>query len=272
MTVRSLSRYLSRHVRYHMSHRALQRLYERVHLWSLYGMNIGGATRSFRASGEMALLRQIAKEWPARDEFVCIDVGANIGDYTALVLSLFDNCRVIAVEPAARTYGILSERFASDKRVQCLCYAIGRDASVATLWRPVDRHQCASLLPLAGSGEGSAPIPELVTVTTLDDLCETLDLPQLNLLKVDVEGTELDVLAGARQLFRNGRLERVQFEYGEASFMSGARLVDFFNLFSDDFSLYRLTRTGPYLLGKYRSSLEIAVSATNYLAIRQSHA
>ena len=50
---------------------------------------------------------------------------------------------------------------------------------------------------------------------------------------------------------------------------SGARLRDFYELLGERYELHRIVRDGLWPLGAYRASLEIAASATNYVALRR---
>lgn len=56
-----------------------------------------------------------------------------------------------------------------------------------------------------------------VQVATLDMVTDELGVEQIDLLKVDTEGGDLDVLLGARKLLENQRVRLVQVEAGVAS-------------------------------------------------------
>ena len=129
-----------------------------------------------------------------------LDVGANIGDWTAAVLATEPSVAVIAVEPGDDPRAILERRFADDKRVTINPCAVGDVAGSrefyvtehshnASLQRP--RVEMDSLYP--GRGWRTTSIVN-VDVTTVDDICDGRDVA---LLKIDVQGAEREVLAGA---------------------------------------------------------------------------
>jgi hypothetical protein len=75
--------------------------------------------------------------------------------------------------------------------------------------------------------------------TTLDIYCEERGIARIDLLKIDVEGAELQVLQGAQEMLRARRIGCVAFEFGQATFDMGNRPAQLAGLFRDHG--YRLT-------------------------------
>lgn len=131
-----------------------------------------------------------------------IDVGANVGEWTELLLEHFD--QVVAVEPDPRAFARLSAM--SSSRLLCINAAVtDRMGAVDFHLRPESVQ--SSLLeehPIGGGDQREAPILETIGVNgvTLDfALFQAAqkfgDLGTL-FVKVDVEGAEGSVLAGAK--------------------------------------------------------------------------
>jgi len=55
---------------------------------------------------------------------------------------------------------------------------------------------------------------EAICVETLDEYCLKNSIKHIDLLKMDVEGHELDVLAGSEALFVHKAISMVLFEFG----------------------------------------------------------
>lgn len=148
---------------------------------------------------------EIAKKFGAT---VAFDIGANVGEWTALLAEHFDI--VVAVEPDPRAYETLSTL--SSSRIMCV------NAAVTSKVGAVDFHLRessvqSSLLeehPIGAGDQADAPVTETVGVNgvTMDFLLfqarQRFGEVGAAFVKVDVEGAEGDVLAGATdQVFRN---------------------------------------------------------------------
>jgi FkbM family methyltransferase len=116
-----------------------------------------------------------------------VDVGAHIGNH-ALWFALAVGLHVVALEPRHSTAVWLTENAtANGADVRVIAAAAGREKG----W--------ASIVPPRPGNSGTAGIRfdgGDVPVTTIDELA----LTDVKLLKIDVEGVAVDVLAGAQQL------------------------------------------------------------------------
>ncbi len=171
-----------------------------------------------------ARLRGCAKEpwtvqwiesWIGPDE-VLYDIGANVGAYSLVAaLSPAVRARVVAVEPGYPTFAALSEnvvRNGAQDRVTALPVALGRATTLETLHlRTLDAG--AALHTLGGhDGPTGTAYDQPVLTFRLDDLLERFGLPRPAHIKLDVDGTELDVLAGADHTLSDPTLRTVLTE------------------------------------------------------------
>jgi hypothetical protein len=72
---------------------------------------------------------------------------------------------------------------------------------------------------------------EMVQLQTVDEVMAQHKLETIDLLKIDVEGHELDVLKGATQGLRGNRIGVVQFEFGGCNLDTRTTLQDFYYFF-----------------------------------------
>ncbi|MFF4806503.1 FkbM family methyltransferase [Streptomyces sp. NPDC001351] len=135
-----------------------------------------------------------------------LDVGANYG-YTA---SLFAHQvgltgRVVSLEPEPVMVELLTRNMATNghRNVEIVAAAVGSMPGEMKLWRSATNLACHSLNPdLVPSPLDSVT----VSVTTLDDLCtKHLAERSPDLIKLDVEGWELEALQGAGDVLSSAR-------------------------------------------------------------------
>jgi hypothetical protein len=142
--------------------------------------------------------REAAVAGPCR---VAIDIGANVGEWTRWLAARFDH--VIAVEPDPRALSELRQSLPPN--VHLMEVAAGERHGVAEFHLRPESTQSSTLLehPIGAGDQAEAPVVQTIGVTTvtLDFLrfvardrfgCEEIDF-----VKIDVEGAEAAVLAGA---------------------------------------------------------------------------
>jgi FkbM family methyltransferase len=141
---------------------------------------------------------RMLRPWVKPNTFV-IDVGANIGFFTRQFATwVSDGGKVIAVEPEAVNFARLQHAIAE----------AGLTDVVETIQAAVAEATGEGFLEVnpGHPGDhklGTAGVP--VAMTTIDDLLDARGWPEVSLIKVDVQGAEARVLAGARRTLERFR-------------------------------------------------------------------
>ncbi|MHC4157722.1 MAG: FkbM family methyltransferase [Planctomycetota bacterium] len=233
----------------------------------LAGIGSGGSVES---SGEKSIFKKLKSL--KQDSYCLFDVGANKGDFTKLILDFFNNdhIEVHSFEPSKATFKLLSNNIKSDK-VILNNKGLGREAGIFPFYTGFPGSGTASLTKRKMDCYGvDFDYSEDVSIDTLDDYCLSNDIKEIDLLKIDVEGHELDVLEGSKEMLKRKTIRMISFEFGGCNIDTKIFLRDFYYLFNElGFLLYRITPSGYfYLLGNYSEKLEM-FRTTNYIGIRQ---
>ncbi len=125
-----------------------------------------------------------------------IDVGANIGVTSAMASRYVKGGRVVAIEPSSKAYECLHKTVSDNSLTNVTALNIAAGSSAGHIGF-VESNFLAGSYVAADAREDSQG---LVEVVTLDDICRMQELSRVDLVKIDVEGFELDVLQGATQL------------------------------------------------------------------------
>lgn len=201
-------------------------------------------------------------------EVVAIDAGANVGNWAASLMDELPSATILAFEPSQIAFLELKKRFQENKKVKVFNLALGKQNEISKLY--ADK---------SGSGLGSLTRRRLdhfgiefnhyedVKIQTLDTWIENQNLPiPPNVLKMDVEGHELEILLGASKTLESIRL--VQFEFGGCNIDTRTFFQDFWYFFEAlGFTVYRLSPSLPILVDQY-SEQDECFRATNYIAVQ----
>jgi FkbM family methyltransferase len=179
-----------------------------------------------------------------------VDVGANVGQWSGMLLNCVTPEKLIIIEPLPDAFAVLQKKFGNNRRVQLHNVAIGERESVETLKITRDTTGASLLQPReemrAVIGSNWTITSEVeVQMTTLDRLL--VDLPEVSLLKIDVQGYEKPVLAGAKQT-----LAKTKFLLIELNFMpqydGGSWFGDVHQILTRDFGFFLANASAPQVL------------------------
>jgi FkbM family methyltransferase len=145
-----------------------------------------------------------------------VDVGANVGQWANALLELVSPEKLIMIEPGPAVFARLQERFAGKPEVDLHNVAIGETNGVTTL-RVTRDSTGASILPSRDAmkeligGNWTVENEVECPLRTLDSLLAAV--PEISLLKIDVQGYEKETLAGATQTLAKTRFLLIELNY-----------------------------------------------------------
>lgn len=145
------------------------------------------------------------------DRPVIFDVGANVGQTISRIRSWFPTCVIHSFEPGPATFRSLSQNASDLKDVSLWNCALGSTTGQATFLEN-SFSEMSSFLPLGNDGWGEVTKETSVDVNTVDQFCSDQGIEQIDVLKCDTQGFELEVFKGAKSTISANRIGLIYFE------------------------------------------------------------
>ncbi len=133
-----------------------------------------------------------------------LDIGANVGDVAVAALNSYRESKVICFEPVQKTYDTLKDRLSSfGDRIQLHKVALSNTTGAGEI-NITTFHGANSIEPQASFHKEYNPFvqemgKERIELVRLDDYFVNFPCERIDVMKIDVEGHELDVLKGGIQ-------------------------------------------------------------------------
>lgn len=144
------------------------------------------------------------------------DVGANRGDTAIKYSTLFDQAKVYAFEPFPETFEKLLNNIKDYEKIVPGQYAIADKKGQAVLFSNFNE-DTNSLLPsdkIGLSSDQQVKNKSSITVQTetIDSFCRNNNIQQIDILKMDIQGSELAALKGAVDLLEKRKIKLIYTE------------------------------------------------------------
>ena len=144
---------------------------------------------------------EVRKEFILK-EGVAMDIGANCGMFTIyLAKMLGDNGKVISIEPERRNITLLKKNVELNKL-----------KNVSIIEKGVYSKKGKMTFYLDDFGTGGHSLlkedvkkKEIIRIDTIDNIIKSLNIKKINIIKMDVEGVEIDALKGAEKTIKKSR-------------------------------------------------------------------
>jgi FkbM family methyltransferase len=147
-----------------------------------------------------------------------VDVGANRGQFALIARKVFPKARIHSFEPLEEPIKIFKNIFRNDQSVTLYPYAIGRErtTTIIHVTRDDDSSSLLTVTSMQSSIFPGATEVEArqVAVFSLSQLLDAETIPPASLLKIDVQGFELDVIRGSEDI-----INKFSHLYIECSFV-----------------------------------------------------
>lgn len=150
---------------------------------------------------------------------VCFDVGANTGQTIDAFLTCPGEPEIHAFEPSEEPFAELQAKYGSNPGVHLVKSGASSRSGTETIYV----NSSSKLNSLHRTNEesdfkqGEVVGEETIELVTLDAYCQGRGIEFIDVLKIDVQGHEPEVLEGAQQLIRDGKIEWViaEVQFGD---------------------------------------------------------
>ncbi len=190
---------------------SMQRFNNHILHWALRSSGYNNWANQ-RETGEATFIKLLSKFNPK----LCLDVGANKGNY-ALLLLTSTNSKVISFDPLPKAFKSLEDiRTNYRDRFECFNVGIADQETYLKLHFGEEDSEFASFSAEVNNigHVGSINVNTMdVKVITLDNFLSERNEGEIDLIKIDTEGYEYEVLKGAAKTIRNNPPKFVQIEY-----------------------------------------------------------
>lgn len=197
-----------------------------------------GNWRGMKESGEDFFIKKYLSNNQIK---LCLDVGANIGNYSKLLLEE-TNSKVISFEPMPFNFKKLSNNL-SDYSDRTILVNKGISSKSGTLDINYNENlpSFASFIRESNHHEYVQNNETLeIEVISIDDFIRENHITEIDFIKIDVEGFESEVIEGAFETFNSIKPKYVQIEYGWHQLIRNVNLNYFAKKLSN-YNVYQLT-------------------------------
>jgi FkbM family methyltransferase len=196
-----------------------------------------------------------------------VDIGANKGLYSSMVGIRYKDCEIHLFEPSLTNFKLLLSKFNSYDNFHLNNKAVSNFNGNSILHFDYDGSGLASLSKRRLDHFNiDFSKNENIECIIFDDYWKNILKNRIiDVVKIDVEGHELEVLLGMREAISSIRI--IQFEFGGCNIDTRTYFQDFWYFFkSYNFKLYRISPFGLIFINKY-SELDEYFITSNYFAI-----
>lgn len=137
-----------------------------------------------------------------------VDVGSNVGLFTELVLTRGAN-QVISLEINKKAIKTFKERYENDSRVKLIEKGLGYVSGISEIYIDPNNSLVSSILP---NHTTNLIHKEKIDIISFSDLVKSENLQKIDLIKIDVEGSEYGIFNGMTEEDMN-KIENILLEF-----------------------------------------------------------
>lgn len=147
---------------------------------------------------------------------VILDIGANKGILLQRFLNYFPEANIYAFEPIHELYQHLKENFVENKKIKVFDYGISDTEGEKKFFINKGIDTSSFLAPeitgLNSDGQVTSVRSETIKTKTIDRFCIDLNIENIDILKMDIQGSELAALKGSLNMIEKRAIRIIYLE------------------------------------------------------------
>ncbi len=229
----------------------------------------GNNNHNINTNGELRFIKN-----NFRQISMIFDIGAHFGHWTTLALKINKNLNIHCFEPSPYTFKrLIHNKFPPN--VVCNNFGLSSITGEQNLYIFENGSALNSLYQRNGLQDGWGIQPqerqEKIHLDTLENYCSKRNITEIDFLKVDVEGHELEVFKGGKSLFENSKIKMIQFEHGGCAIDARIFLKDFFDFFKGmEYNFFKILPHRLKFVKRYNQKYE-NFQYQNWLIIKKNY-
>lgn len=221
-----------------------------------------GAGMGWALDSEVAVALHCIK----RKSPVVFDVGANVGEWSQKYRELQPNGSLYMFDPqVACQKAIIDKHIPNAELVKA---AVGREKGKLSFYSSHPTDATASFHERKDSFfQGIEYVANEVDVVQLDQFISERNIDFIDYIKFDIEGHELEALAGLKSALNTGKIGAFSFEFGSGNINSRTCFRDFWELLNPSYRIFIITPSGDLVgIDDYYEDLEFYRGVSNFVA------
>ena len=146
-----------------------------------------------------------------------LDIGANVGEFTAIYHELFPEAKIYAFEPLPDCFFELKERTENIENIKSYNLGLGSKDGILKIhmssWHPASSFRDMADLHKQNYPHSSESQDVDVSINKLDDVLNESDLVDNIFIKMDVQGFEDEVIKGGAKIFQKAKVVVVESSF-----------------------------------------------------------
>ena len=201
-----------------------------------------------------------------KDAKILFDIGANIGSWSKMATKINDNVIIYSFEPIKSTYRNLQNNCKKNNNIKTINMALSSENGLFDIYSYGENEGTNSLYK---DNIKNPYTIEKIETNTIDSFCNENNIDKIDFIKCDTEGNDFKVIFGAKNMFKEGKIGVLQFEYNWRWILSNSNIKQVFDIFQKtNYVLGKITVKEVQIIKEWNQELDKFFEA-NYIIIHK---